>query len=134
MSVRYLLDTNTASYAIKGLYPSVRHRLLRVPMPEIGISAITEAELRFGVVRKPQALNLRRIVEEFLAHVDILPWDSRAANCYANLRGTLESSGTPMGNLDIMIAAQAIAQDLILVTHDRAFERVRNLKLDDWVK
>ncbi len=134
MPVRYLLDTNTASYAIRGNFPSVRNRLLQVPISEIGISAVTEAELRFGVVRKPQALNLRRIVEEFLARVEILPWDSGAADCYANLRGSLESLGTPMGNLDMMIAAQAIAGDLILVTHDRVFHRVRNLKVEDWTK
>lgn len=134
MPVRYLLDTNTASYAIRGNFPSVRNRLLQVPISEIGISTVTEAELRFGVARKPQALSLRRIVEEFLARVDILAWDSRSANCYANLRGALESSGTPIGNLDLIIAAQAIAEDLILVTHDRVFHRIRNLKVEDWTK
>jgi len=134
MPLRYLLDTNTVSYAFRGNFPSVRQRLLRVPMSEIAISAVTEGELRFGVAHKPQATNLRRIAEEFLARVDILPWDSRAADRYANLRVALESAGTPMGNLDMMIAAHALAADLVLVTHDRVFQRVRGLKLEDWAK
>src|ERR1700730_9614524 len=73
MSVRYLLDTNTASFVIKGNVPRVRERLLKVPMAEIGISAVTEAELRFGVARKPEAVSLKIAVQEFLLCVEILP-------------------------------------------------------------
>ena len=79
---RYLLDTNTASYAIKGNVASVRARLLSTPMAEIGISVITEAELRFGVARLPAAVRLKSLVEEFLLRVEVLPWNSDAARHY----------------------------------------------------
>ncbi len=78
-AIRYLLDTNMASYIIKGNFPRVRQRLEKVAMAEVGISSVTEAELRFGVERNPEATRLRAIVEEFLLRVEILPWESEAA-------------------------------------------------------
>ena len=134
MPVRYLLDTNIASYVIKGNVPHVREHLVRVPIADVGISVVTEAELRFGVERIPTASHLQSAVEEFLLHVEILPWHSAAARRYAKLRSTLEDSGTPMGNMDMMIAAHALAEDVILVTHDRVFQRVKHLKVEDWTK
>lgn len=134
MPVRYLLDTNMASYVIKGNVPRVRERLVKVPLAEVGVSVITEAELRFGVARKPAAARLETVVEEFLLRVEILPWNSAAAKCYAALRSTLEQAGEPMGNLDMMIAAQALAAPAVLVTHDRVFHRVKHLKVEDWTK
>jgi len=134
MPVRYLLDTNMASYIIKGNFPHVRQNLQRVAMSEVGISTVTEAELRFGVLRKPHAVRLQVAVEEFILRVEILPWDSDAARHYARLRSAMEDSGTPMGNLDIMIAAQALAAAAALVTHDKVFHRVKQLKIEDWTK
>lgn len=133
MGVRYLLDTNIASYAIKGNFPRVRERLLRAPMWEVGISVVSEAELRFGTLRITKDA-VRLAVEEFLRRVEILPWDSEAAQHYAALRKTLEDSGTPMGNLDMMIAAQTLAVGAVLVTHDRVFQRVKQLKIEDWTR
>ncbi len=132
MPVRYLLDTNMASHVIKGNVPHVRERLVKVPMSDVGISVVTEAELRFGVARKPDAARLRLAVEEFLLRVEILAWDSNAAKHYATLRSALEDSGEPVGNLDMMIAAQALAVGARLVTHDRVFHRVKQLKIEDW--
>lgn len=134
MSIRYLLDTNTASYIIKGNIPRVRERLLRVPMAEVGISTVTEAELRFGVARRPDAARLKIAVEEFLVRVEVLAWDSEAAKQYAVLRAELESKGQPMGNLDMMIAAQALAAEATLVSHDRVFQRAKGLKSVDWAR
>ncbi|MGA9043085.1 MAG: type II toxin-antitoxin system VapC family toxin [Terriglobales bacterium] len=134
MHVRYLLDTNMASYVIKGNVPNVRERLLKVPMAEVGISVVTEAELRYGIARRPDAARLRIAVEEFLLRVEVLPWDSEAAKHYAELRADLEKKGEPMGNLDIMIAAHALAAEVVLVTHDRGFRRVKELKIEDWTK
>lgn len=132
MAVRYLLDTNTASYIIKGNFPRVRERLLRIPMAEVGISVVTEAELRFGVARRPEATTLKRVVEEFLLRVESLPWDSEAAREYARIRALLETDGSPMGNMDLMIAAQAVAVGVVLVTRDHVFRRVRGLRVEDW--
>jgi tRNA(fMet)-specific endonuclease VapC len=134
MAIRFLLDTNTVSYIIKGNFPRVRERLLKIPMSEVGISVITEAELRFGVARLPHATKLEIVVEEFLLRVEVLPWDSTAARHYARLRATLEETGEPMGNMDLMIASQALAEDAILVSHDRVFRRVKGLKREDWSK
>jgi tRNA(fMet)-specific endonuclease VapC len=134
MALRYLLDTNTASYVIKGNFPRVRERLLKVPMAEVGISAVTEAELRFGVARKPEAVRLKTAVEEFLLRVEVLPWDSEAAQQYAQVRANLERIGEPMGNLDMMIAAHALAAQVVLVTHDHVFRRIKRLKIEDWTK
>ena len=130
----YLLDTNTASYVIKGNIPQVRQRLLKVPMAAVAISVVTEAELRFGVIRKPEATRLKIAVEEFLLRVSVLPWDSDAAKQYANVRSALERSGEPMGNLDIMIAAHALSTQSVLVTNDRVFRRVKQLKIEDWTE
>jgi tRNA(fMet)-specific endonuclease VapC len=132
MPIRYLLDTNTVSYIIKGNRPRVRERLLRVPMAEVGISVITEAELLFGLARRPDATKLKTVVEEFLLRVEALPWDSEAAQQYARIRATLEYGGEPMGNLDLMIAAQALALDSVLVSSDAVFRRVKGLKAEDW--
>ncbi len=134
MALRYLLDTNTTSYVIKGNFPRVRERLLKVPMAEVGISAVTEAELRFGVARKPEAVRLKTAVEEFLLRVEVLPWDSEAAQQYAQVRANLERIGEPMGNLDMMIAAHALAAQVVLVTHDHVFRRIKRLKIEDWTK
>lgn len=134
MAVRYLLDTNTVSYIIKGNRPRVRERLLKVAMAEVGISVITEGELRFGLARKPDATQLKVVVDEFLLRVEVLPWDSEAAKQYANIRAALENIGEPMGNLDLMIAAQVLALRTVLVTSDAVFRRVKGLKIEDWSK
>src|SRR5271170_3426632 len=134
MAVRYLLDTNTVSYLIKGNFPRVRERLLKTPMSEVGISVITEAELRFGLARKPEASKLKIAVEEFLLRVEILPWNSDAASHYARVRAALQAEGEPVGNLDLMIAAQTLAAEAILVTHDRVFRSIAGLKIEDWTK
>ena len=131
MAVRYLLDTNIASYAIKGSV-SVRQRLQKSAPTEVAISGITEAELRFGVLRLPAAKRLAFVVDEFLRFIDILPWDSAAAQEYAQLRASIEQEGRPMGNMDLMIAAQSLALELTLVSSDRVFRRVKDLNLEDW--
>ena len=132
MPLRYLLDTNTASYIIRDDTPSVRRRLVKTPVNQLAISAVTESELRYGVARRRDASTLRAIVSEFLLRMTILPWDSMAAECYGELRATLEREGQPMGNLDLMIAAQALATDLILVSNDQAFRRVKGLTVENW--
>jgi len=131
---RYLLDTNTASYIIKGNVPRVRERLLSIPASEVAISVITEAELRFGTRRLPSATRLAVAVTEFLKYVGIRMWDSAAAREYAELRFVLERAGTPIGNLDLMIAAHALSLGIVLVTSDKVFRRVKGLKVEDWAR
>lgn len=134
MPGRYLLDTNTASYIIKGNVPRVREKVSRVAPSDVMISVITEAELRFGVLRRPDAKRLTVLVEEFLRFVEIKPWDSAAALQYAKLRAILEPEGQPIGGLDLMIAAHALALGAVLVSSDHVFRRVKGLKIEDWTR
>jgi tRNA(fMet)-specific endonuclease VapC len=132
---QYMLDTNTASYVIKDNPRTVRERMLEVPMASLCISAITQAELLHGVARRPEAKQLPRAVREFLLRIDILPWDCDAAESYAKLRAHCERAGTPLGIMDMLIAAHAIAAGAMLVTSDRAFYRVgQDLRLVDWTQ
>src|SRR5260370_31538220 len=102
-------------------------------MEGLGVSALTEGELRYGAARSRSAA-LQSTVEQFLLGVTVLPWDSEAARQYGELRTTLEREGRVMGSLDMMIAAHAWALDLLLITNDRAFERIKKLKTEDWTK
>lgn len=129
-----MLDTNIASYIIKGNRPAVDRRLVKVPMAQLAISTVTEGELRFGIALLPQATQLRSMVDDLFLRVAILPWDSSAAQAYGELRAYLQREGQPMGNLDVMIAAHALALEVILVTNDKAFSRIKRLKVEDWTK
>jgi tRNA(fMet)-specific endonuclease VapC len=129
----YMLDTNTASYIIKGEPVAVREHLLEVPMASVCISSITQAELLRGVAKKPEAKRLPIAVKEFLIRVEIMPWDSDAAEAYAQLRTSCESEGTPLGTMDMLIAAHSIAVGAILVTNEQTFFRIKHyLSLEDW--
>ena len=131
----YMLDTNTASYIIKGEPAVIRERLRKVPMANICVSAITEAELLRGVAKKPEAKRLPVVVKEFLLRVEILPWDSDAADAYAQLRTACENEGKPLGNMDMLIAAHSVAVGAVLITNDKAFYNVKHhLMLEDWSK
>ncbi len=131
----YMLDTNTASYIIKGEPAVIRERLRNVPMAKVCVSAITEAELLRGVAKKPEAKHLPVAVKEFLLRVEILPWDSDAADAYAQLRTACENEGKPLGNMDMLIAAHSVAVGAVLITNDKAFYNVEHhLMLDDWSK
>lgn len=134
MEARYLLDTNIASFIIKGASAALDNRLTGVPMAHLAISAITEGELRYGVARLPRATKLHSLIKEFLLRVTVLPWDSDCARQYGLLRATLEREGQPMGNLDMMIGAHALALKLTLITSDRAFDRIKGMKIEDWTK
>jgi tRNA(fMet)-specific endonuclease VapC len=129
----YLLDTNIATYIIKG-HLTVRRRLAALPMDAIAISSVTEGELRYGVANLPDNARLKTIVEAFLVRVMVQPWDSAAARRYGPLRAALEAGGAGLANLDTMIAAHALALGSILITHDKAFARVKGLALEDWTK
>jgi len=132
MEILYLLDTNTVSYYIAGNPPKVRERLDSVGLQKTAISTITEAELRYGVARNPNAARRRASVESFLRNALIQPWDSAAARAYGLLRAEQERKGRPLSTEDLMIAAHALSLGLTLVTNDSAFSFVDGLKNEDW--
>ena len=131
-----MLDTNMASYVIKGNPPEVRKRLATLPINSIAISAVTQAELLYGLARKGHPTAFSNLIKEFLLRVQVLPWDSNAATVYGNLRASCAASGITLGTLDMLIAAHATAEKAILVTHDKAFGLVpgRVLTIEDWVE
>ena len=131
----FMLDTNMASYIIKGNPPGARHRLTMLPMDSVVVSAVTQAELVYGLARKNHPAALTKLVKEFLFRVRVLPWDSVAAVVYGDLRAVCAASGITLGPLDMMIAAHAVAARAILATHDKAFSLVTGgiLTTEDWV-
>lgn len=131
----YMLDTNTASYIIKGKPAVVREYLTEAPMASLSVSAITEAELLRGVARKPEARRLPLAVKEFLLRVDVLPWDSNVAGAYVKLRTDCEKEGKSLGTMDMLIAAHSVAVGAVLITNDKSFYNVEHhLSLQDWTK
>lgn len=126
----YMLDTNAAATLIRGRAGPALQRL----MTEYGacISVITEAELRFGVRRRPEATRLAKTVEVFLQDVPSLPWTSATAIAYAELRTNMEIQGIVLSAMDLLIAAHALAGNCILVSADRAFTQVPGLRVLDW--
>ena len=132
-AARFMLDTNMASYIIRGPSPVLSARLLAVPPDSMCVSAITQGELLHGLARKPGATSLQVAVRAFLLRVEVLAWDSLAATRYGALRAQMEAFGTPLGNLDTLIAAHALAEDAVLVTNDQAFTRVPGLVVENWV-
>ena len=129
---RFMFDTNMASFVIRGAPLPLKARLLSVSMAQLCVSAVTQGELFYGLARKPEATVLRTAVHAFLSRLDVLPWGSAAAERYGALRVSLERLGTPLGNLDTLIAAHALVADATLVTNDQAFTRVEGLRVEDW--
>jgi tRNA(fMet)-specific endonuclease VapC len=129
---RYMLDTNTVSFLLRG-HPSVTARTIAQPMSSLSISAITEAELLFGVAKRPEAKRLKTVVFEFLNRVDVLPWDRAAADCYGTMRAALEKRGKVLAPLDLLIGCHAMSAQHTLVTNDQAFAHVTGLRIVDWV-
>ena len=124
-----MLDTNAVSALVKGQASRLAALLDK---QAFCISVITEAELRFGLARRPVNPDLRRIVEQFLATAMVKPWESNCAQRYALLRAEQETRGTPLAPMDLLIAAHALAEDCTLVSADRAFGRVPCLTVVDW--
>ena len=128
---RYMLDTNTVSLLLKG-HPAVARHLVAVPMASLCISAITEGELLFGLAKPPAAKQLHIAVREFLRRIDVLPWDSAAAEHYGTVRANMTGQGKVLSPLDVLIATHALSVDAVLVTHDQAISQMAHLDIEDW--
>lgn len=130
--MKYLLDTDTCIYALKQR-ESVISRLLSKARDEVAVSVLTEAELRTGAAKSSSSTRTLRLVENFLRPLTIVEFTSQDAAVYATVRSRLERAGTPIGPLDTLIAAQAIARKMTLVTNnEREFRRVSGLGIENW--
>ena len=124
----YLLDTNMVSYIVKGRSLAASDRLVALPSTDIAaVSAITVGEIKYGLAKRPEATALRSLMEAFLASIQVLRWGGDEADAYGTVRASLEKQGLTLGNMDMMIAAQAIVARATVVTNDRAFARVPEL-------
>jgi tRNA(fMet)-specific endonuclease VapC len=129
---RYLLDTDTVSYALRG-EGRVAARILDHAPSDLCISAITLAELRFGAERK-RSQKLRRAIRSFVKDVAVVEFDAASAERFAEVAADLIRSGTPIGVFDTLVAAQALALGLIVVTNNtRHFGQVAGLKVENWL-
>lgn len=132
--MRYMLDTNICIYIIKHKPESVYKRLMKIRPEDVCISSITYSELSYGVKKSEQKDRNRLALTLMLSNIEILEFDSAAAEEYGNIRACLEKSGTPIGSLDMLIAAHAKASGCTLVTNNlKEFSRVEGLKAENWV-
>lgn len=132
--MRFLLDTSICLYALKHRPPEVLERLRAVGKSSVSLSVITVLELRVGAEKSQAPAATHAKLDHFLAPMRILPFDLEAALAAARIRAHLEQQGRPIGDLNNLIAAQALSQGLILVTNNvREFERVPGLSVANWV-
>lgn len=133
--MRYMLDTNICIYAIKHKPEHVFIKLQEHDPSEVCISSVTYAELVHGVEKSQSVEKNRLALTLLLAKIEILDFDSLAAESYGEIRADLERAGTPIGVLDMMIAGHAKSLGYIIVTNNtKEFKRVKGLKLENWVE
>lgn len=129
----FMLDTNIVGHMVRG-HPVVMRHVTALPMSQLFLSVVTEAELLYGLAKRPEAVKLHRLVSELLLRLDVLPWDRDAAAIYGQMRAGLEQRGVTLGNADLMIAAHALSRQMTLISSDQAFGRIEGLSLQDWTK
>jgi tRNA(fMet)-specific endonuclease VapC len=113
----------------------VIQKFKKINLGEIGVSTITISELQYGVAKSQRGKNNQIRLNEFIAPLEILCYDRAAAKTYGDIRYYLEKIGQPIGPLDLLIAAQAMSQNLIVVTNnDKEFMRIRKLKVENWIE
>ena len=130
----YLLDTNICIYAINGRYPKLSDQLLHIHPDDICISSITIGELEYGAAKSRWGDRTRQIMYAFLSNYEVLPFTEKDAILFGQLRAQLALSGTPIGAYDVMIAAQGVARNHTVVTHNTGeFSRIPGIILEDWI-
>jgi tRNA(fMet)-specific endonuclease VapC len=131
--VIYLLDTNTCIGYLNGRSIGILRRLQALPSQDVAVCSVVKAELFYGSMRSNNPARSLAQQQDFLNRFISLPFDDQSALIYGQIRAQLAASGTPIGPNDLLIASIALANNLILVTHNtREFSRVDGLRLEDW--
>jgi tRNA(fMet)-specific endonuclease VapC len=131
--MKLMLDTNVCIYIIKQQPATVLKRFLEFQIGDIGISSITLSELRYGVAKSTHREKNAKALDEFIIPLEVVSFDEEAAHVYGDIRTTLEKAGTPIGAMDILIAAHAVSLGTTLVTNNtREFIRIPTLNIIDW--
>ena len=129
----YMLDTNICIYIIKQRSQQIIDRLRDCEVGDVGLSTIVLSELIFGVEKSDQRQRNRTALTQFVAPLEIAPYDGSAAQAYGRIRALLEKGGTPIGPLDTLIAAHALSLNCTLVTNnERELTRVPGLQVENW--
>jgi tRNA(fMet)-specific endonuclease VapC len=130
--MKYALDTNTLIYFFKGL-GNVENHLLSEPPSEIALPSIVLFELEFGIAKSSSPRKRSNQLKDFISLVNIIPFGTVEAKTAAQIRFKSEKKGIPVGPYDVLIAACAKANNLILVTHNvKEFKRIEGLQIEDW--
>lgn len=130
--MKYLLDSNAVSVWARRGSPQLLARMLQLTPADMGISSVVEMELLFGIALKPQFSYVTEL-QAVMRQLQVIPFDSDAAMQAATLRASLQRAGQPIGPYDSLIAATALAHQIILVTHNtKEFQRVNGLVVEDW--
>jgi|SRR5579884_511794 len=131
--MKFMFDTNICIYLIKQKPQRVLKHFQSHVVGDIGISSITLAELRYGVAKSQHVEQNRQALDEFTLPLEIADFDEAAAGAYGMIRAELEKVGRPIGSMDMLIGAHAIALNVALVTNNtKEFKRIKNLKVVDW--
>ena len=132
--MKYMLDTNICIYLIKEQPREVIDKFQGIAPGEIAISSVTVAEMMYGVAKSQHQEKNRSALEAFLAPLEIVDFDFKAAQHYGVVRAYLEKTGTPIGAYDLMIAAHALSLGLVLISNnEREFQRIPDLIVENWV-
>ena len=135
ISMKYLLDTNTCIRYLNGLSPEVFKGLDHTPETDVCVCSVVKFEPRYGALRSDFVEKTLAQQDKFLSRYLSLLFDDSAQAAASKIRADLTKAGTPIGPYDLLIAAIALTNDLILVTHNtREFNRVTGLKIEDWEK
>ena len=132
--MKLMLDTNICIYIIKQQPVAVLKRFLEYQIGDIGISSITLSELRYGVAKSTHKEKNTKALDEFITPLEVVSFDEEAAHIYGDIRASLEKAGTPIGAMDMLIAAHAVSLGIPLVTNNtREFVRIPTLNIIDWI-
>ncbi len=131
--MKLLLDTDVCIYLIKARSEAILARLADYEVGEVGLSSITVAELCFGVANSSEVDRNREALQRFLLSFTISPFEHEAAIAYGRVRADLQRAGQPIGPLDTLIGAHALALGVVLATgNEREFSRIQGLEVQRW--